>query len=97
MSRKPIYNARSKGIDIAVWEGNTGPQFTIRKSYKDKQTGEWKESKTLFSNDLEILKELITEALSWGKNVSNIEEPSQLVAANQSVESVDFKDDDIPF
>lgn len=95
MSRKPIYNARSKGIDIAVWEGNTGPQFTIRKSYKDKQTGEWKESKTLFSNDLEILKELITEALSWGKNVENIEEPAHYAAAGAT--TVDLDDDDIPF
>lgn len=95
MSRKPIYCAKSKGVEVAVWEGRTGPQFTIGKRYKDKNSGDWKDSKTFFDSDLEILAELIREALSWGKNISNIEEPSQLVAANQSVEGLDFEDDDL--
>ena len=97
MSRKPIYCAKSKGVEIAVWEGRTGPQFTINKRYEDKATDEWKDSKTYFDSDLEVLVELIQEALSWGKNVSNIEEPSQLVVANQSVEGVDFEENDLPF
>ena len=95
MNKKPIYSARSKGLDIAIWEGSTGPQYTIRKNYKCKQTETWKESKIFFSSDLEILKELITEALSWGKKIENIEEPAHLTKAGETF--TDLDDDDIPF
>lgn len=97
MNKKPIYNARSKGIDIAIWEGNTGPQYTIRKNYKCKQTDTWKESKIFFSSDLEIMKELITEALNWGKNVENIKEPAHYAAAGATTVRLDDDDLDLPF
>lgn len=103
MSRKPIYSARSKGIDVAVWEGNTGAQYTIRKSYKDKQTEQWKESKTFFSNDLQILQELIREALAHGGTVDSSVDASNGVKEDErdyvkeKFQKPDFNDDDIPF
>lgn len=63
---KPLKAARQKGLDIAMWSTkNGGYSFTFRKSYKDKATGEYKESKQYFSDELEILKKLIEEAQSW--------------------------------
>ena len=97
MSRRPIYCAKSKGVEIAVWEGRTGPQFTINKRYKDKATDEWKDSKTYFDSDLEVLAELIQEALSWGKNVENIQEPAHYAAAGATTVDLDEDDLDLPF
>ena len=65
---KPIKAARSRGIDIAMWPTkNGGYSFSIRKTYKDKATGEYKEAKQFFPEELENLQSLISEALSWTK------------------------------
>ena len=65
---KPIKAARDKGIDVAMWNTkNGGHSFTFRKTYKDKATGEYKESKQFFPEELGILKRLIEEAISWQK------------------------------
>ena len=64
MSRKPLHSLRARGMDVAIWEGNTGPQFTFRKTYKDRDSGEWKESKILFRQDIEALVTLLEEALA---------------------------------
>lgn len=65
---KPIKAARNRGIDIAMWQTkNGGYSFSIRKTYKDKATGEYKEAKQFFPEELENLQALLTEALSWTK------------------------------
>jgi ribosome biogenesis GTPase A len=63
---KPIKAARNKGIDVAMWQTrNGGYSFSFRKSYKDKQTGEYKEAKQFFPEELDILISLLQEARSW--------------------------------
>lgn len=83
---KPIKAAREKGIDIAMWQTkNGGYSFTFRKSYKDKASGEYKESKQFFAEELDMLKRLIEEAQTWTRPA----EEFPVVAASDS--------DDIPF
>jgi hypothetical protein len=68
---KPVQNFRNKGLDVAIWETRTGGiSLTIRKTYKDKQTGEYKESKYLFKEDAERLIELLQEAVKYAGNRS---------------------------
>lgn len=63
---RPLQSFKSKGIDIAAWPtSNGGVSFTIRKSFKAKDSTEWKETKTFFSGDLKALGELISQALTW--------------------------------
>lgn len=63
---KPIKAARNRGIDIAMWQTrNGGYSFSIRKTYKDKTTGEYKEAKQFFPEELQNLQALISEALTW--------------------------------
>lgn len=63
---RPISQYRDKGISIAKWSGREPGSFyfSIQKTYKDKVSGEYKETKTYFENDLSTLKRLIQQALS---------------------------------
>ena len=64
---KPIKAAREKGIDVAMLSTkNGGYAFTFRKTYKDKVSGDYKETKNFFKEELEILKRLIEQAMTWG-------------------------------
>lgn len=63
----PVQKFTEKGIEVAVWErdGAKGPykSFTIGKRYKDAATGEWKDSRSYFGSELQILHALIGMAL----------------------------------
>lgn len=107
---KPLQTWRNKSIDLAAWPTNNGGvSFTIRKSYKPKDSNEYKETKTLFPQDLAILLDLIKQAQDWiNKNFS---EPVAYVdtrPAHPSVQKIvdgiartfggsQAIDDDIPF
>ena len=62
----PITKWKNKGIVLAAWETkNGGTSFSFQKSYKNKETGEWIETKTYFDEDLKALASLIEQALAW--------------------------------
>jgi hypothetical protein len=62
----PVKAFRNFGLDVAIWETrNGGYSITWRKSYKDKTSGEYKETKTLFPNDAKLLIELLQQAISF--------------------------------
>jgi hypothetical protein len=66
---KPVQNFRDKGIDVAVWSAkNGGYSFTIRKTYKNKQSGEYVETKYLYKEECEKLIELLQEAVKYASN-----------------------------
>ena len=57
---KPVDNLNVRGVNVAVWEhsnddGKTYRQITIKKNYKDQQSGELKESQSLSMHDIPIL------------------------------------------
>lgn len=63
MSNKPTAKFRSGGIEVVRWpSSNGGSTFTIQKRYKDKGSGEWKESKSLWASDLPVLAALCLQA-----------------------------------
>ena len=62
--RLPSKVYREGGVELAIWrnessEGKEYFTFTIRKQYKDKNSGDWKESKALFFDDLLRLSAII--------------------------------------
>jgi hypothetical protein len=66
---KPVQNFRDKGIDVAVWNAkNGGYSFTIRKTYKNKQSGEYVETKYMYKEECEKLIELLQEAVKYASN-----------------------------
>ena len=100
---KPVQSFRDKGVDVAIWETkNGGISITIRKSYKDKNTGEYKESKYLFKEDAERLIELLKQAIDYAHNraAHNEEHVASGGFNGQKAEPVKYEDidiDDLPF
>lgn len=90
---KPAKVWRTKGVDLAAWEGQYGYTFTIRKTYKPKDSDQWKESKSLFSSDLDALVSMIGEAKAWCRG--EIQEAQEAAVVPQAT-AVDLADDDIP-
>lgn len=66
---KPVQDFKHKGLSVAVWPTrNGGYSYSISKRYKDKQSGEWKETKSLFKEEAEALIDLLKQALAYGGN-----------------------------
>lgn len=66
---KPVQNFRDKGLDVAVWENrNGGYSFTFRKTYKNKESNQYVETKYLYKDEVEKLVELLQQAVSYASN-----------------------------
>ena len=66
MSNRPAISVKSNvswSISIAGWSGEKGPSFKINKRYKDKESGEYKDTVWLNPQDLAAIALLIPEAL----------------------------------
>jgi len=66
---KPVQNFRDRGIDVAVWSAkNGGYSFTIRKTYKNKETQQYVETKYYYKEEIEKLIELLQQAVKYASN-----------------------------
>lgn len=99
---RPLKSWRNKGIDVAAWATNNGGvSFTIRKTYKPKDSNEYKETKSYFSSDLKALGDLISQATTWAHEEFN--EPVSEVDTRPvhpkvaAVVQAIVEDDDLPF
>lgn len=98
---RPLQSWKNKGLDIAAWPtSNGGVSFTLRKTYKPKDSTEWKETKTFFPGDLIILGDLIRQATTWAHE--EFQEPVPVVdtrPVHPKVAAVvkEIIEDDIPF
>ena len=89
---KPVHTIKDKGLSVAVWETrNGGHSFSVSKRYKDKQSGEWKDSKYLFKDDLESLIVMLQTAINYSSNKEAHEEAG--IASGQKAIDID----DLPF
>ena len=63
---RPVQDFKNKGVSVAVWNTkNGGYSYSVQKRYKDKQTGEWKESRYWYKDELENLIELLKQAMAY--------------------------------
>lgn len=97
---KPIKDFREKGVSVAIWENrNGGYSYSIQKRYKDKNTGEWKESRYWYKDEMAALIELLKEAMAYAGDRSEHESegsksgPGYNVARELTQEELD----DLPF
>ena len=74
----PLRNVRVGGIQVTVWENGDFLNASIKKTYLDEKTKEWKESTSFNSNDLMKLKEAINKTLAFmlfeSKEADNVED-----------------------
>lgn len=70
---RPVKEFRSRGLKVAIWENQTEQDgqrvvqhsMTFQKRYRDRQSGEWKDSGTLFAEDALVLAQLLEQAYRW--------------------------------
>jgi len=62
---KPVWTRRRNGIEVAVWQNDKGPPYsvTVRRSYKKGE--EWKQTDSFSDADLPLLVKLLDLAHSW--------------------------------
>lgn len=99
---KPVQNFRDRGLDVAVWPTkNGGYSFTIRKTYKNKQSGEYVETKYLYKEECEKLIELLQEAVKYASNRAAHDEEhiasGGFSGQKSTAKHEDINIDDIPF
>lgn len=95
---KPVQDFKNKGLSVAVWPGrNGGYTYSVQKRYKDKQSGEWKETKSLFKEEAEALIELLQQALAYGGSRDTHEHEGMLTNQAKPVQPVKYElsEDDI--
>jgi len=70
-AKPPINEFRARGLSVTIWENDGQTRdgqpvklrsITLKKSYKDQETGEWKDSNTYFPDDLPRLRLLLGKA-----------------------------------
>jgi len=108
---RPLQSWKNKGLDVAAWPTkNGGISFTIRKSYKPKDSTQYTETKSFFPTDLAMLVDLLQQALKWAHE--EFQEPMPVVDTRPVTPAVKVlvdgiaktfpgakpvADDDIPF
>ena len=71
---KPLKVFRRGAIKVSIWRCGNGINFYLQKSYTDNVTGETKNSCSYYNKQLNILAEIINEALEWEKEWSTAEQ-----------------------
>lgn len=100
MSNKPSveFSSAISGIKLSGWEGERGISWQLRKSYKDKETGEWKESKYLSNWDLDAVISLAAQAKEHAAERRKAEKQAPVEAPPAAATAkYTLADDDIPF
>src|ERR1035438_10190973 len=63
---RPVATFKQGGVEVSVWRNPTekGDMFntTIRNSYKDDKSGEWKETTSFSPTDLAVVSQLTSQA-----------------------------------
>ena len=98
---KPLVEFTSKisTIKLAGWQGDRGISWQLNKRYKDKESGEWKESKYLSDWDLDAIASLAAQAKEFLSERRRAAKEGGVPAAAAAAPAKPYKleDDDIPF
>ena len=65
-TQRPVATFKQGGLEVGVWKNQTKSSdlynTTIRNSYKDDKSGEWKETTSFSPTDLAVLSQLVNQA-----------------------------------
>lgn len=90
----PVEKFKRQGVEVAIWRGDKGLSASIKKSYKNKATNEYKETKVFFEDDLERLIEVCKEAVAFLRAQKGTSEERVFIMPDPKPSS---DHDDIPF
>ena len=93
----PIYSVKKQGFNVAIWGDANSPRISFQKTYKDKMSGAYKETKYFFDNELPTLISMLQEAQAWiATNRTNGQDVRTVMGANFDIKS-DDDIEDLPF
>jgi hypothetical protein len=58
---------KAKTSQLVIWQTPDQITFTFQKCYRDKRSGQWKETKTIFSDELQNIADMFTRAAEWAR------------------------------
>jgi hypothetical protein len=65
-AQRPVATFKQGGLEVSVWKNQTKSSdlfnTTIRNSYKDDKSGEWKETTSFSPTDLAVLSQLASQS-----------------------------------
>ena len=76
---------KTKNCQLTVWQNPEGISFQFGKHYKDKKTGEWRESKRLYADELPHIIDMLQRAVQWSQNRTNLESSGAVTEPISSV------------
>lgn len=97
---RPVQDFKNKGVSVAIWAAkNGGYSYSIQKRYKDKNTGEWKESRYWYKDEMASLIELLKQAMAYAGDRSEHESQGSVSGPGYNVTRELTKEelDDLPF
>lgn len=94
---RPIYSARKNGIEVSVWGSVDRPSLKISKRYKDKNTGEYKDSAFYYEDNVPTLMSLLTECTEWLRGQRAIGTVHTVNVLGTDIAVKTNSDDDIPW
>lgn len=98
MNNKPLTKFRDKTISLTVWASrNGGYQVKLEKSYKPKDSQEWKKTDSYFPDELQRLEKLCADARRWIHEQGTQSQHETAKADGYAPKQQKFIDDDIPW
>ena len=61
-ANRPVATFKQGGVEVSVWKNNDMYNATIRNSYKDESSGQWKETTSFSPADLAVASQLTGQA-----------------------------------
>jgi hypothetical protein len=65
MANPPIHKIRMSGVEIAIWQGDDRRSVTIKRTYKPKDSTEWKETAFHDIRDVPTTVACLQAAFQW--------------------------------
>ena len=56
---------KTGGCQLTVWQRPEQITFEFAKAYRDKKTGQWKQAKTIYVNELKAIGDMFLRAAEW--------------------------------
>jgi hypothetical protein len=96
---KPVHTIKDKGLSVAIWESRGGGYtYSVQKRYKDKQTGEWKDSRYLYKEDVVSLVNMLQSAIDYASDRAEHSHEGIPSGQGKAGPSATYEiDDDIPW
>ena len=95
MSDRPLKSKRIGQVEVSIWAAQYGVNISISKSYKDKETNQWKRTGNLGLADAVVAHRLLGDMITLAARIED-EERERRFAKPSPAPARDPLEDDLP-